>query len=250
MRRGNQLSPNKSRKQEKRHEIAERALRYIDLNFFGARNDQKTFLGGVPAVLEKEGQIRKTKKPRHIQIAGSSQETRKSGAVLQARLMKCAALLLSFSIALPLHGQPRTSFDPSLSTSPLASAAAAKNFEARAFFPRAGAGVLGWFAGAAAGIYTTLALPHHDCHCDDPGLEETLTGLVIGSAVGATVGASLPSLGRDCKYRTRLGRALLGSVAGTLIGAVIAIPSNLDQLVLVVIPVSSASGAALAIGRC
>jgi hypothetical protein len=236
---------------------AERALRYIELNFFGARNDQKTFLGGVPAVLDKEGQIRQTKKSRHIQIAGCCQETRTGRSILQARLMQRAALLLSISIALPLHGQPRqfrlpaTGHPlPATSTSPLAVAAAAKSFDGRAFVTRAGVGVVGWFAGAAAGLYTAFALPHHDCHCDDPGFEEAFAGLVIGSAIGAAVGASLPSFGRDCKYRTRLGRALLGSVAGTLIGALIAIPSDHDTLVLVVIPVSSASGAALAIGRC
>jgi hypothetical protein len=231
-------------------------LRYIDLNFFGARNDQKTFLRRVSVVLEKEGQIGKEKKSRHIQIAGRRQETRTRRAVLQTRLMKRAALLLSISIAIPLHGQPKqaplpaTGYQlPATSTSPLAVAAAAKSFEGRAFVIRGGVGVVGWFAGAAAGLFTALVLPHHDCQCDDPGLEEALTGLVIGSTIGAAAGASLPSLGRGCKYRTRLGRALLGSVGGTLIGALVAIPTNQD-FGWIAVPAASASGAALAIGRC
>src|SRR5205814_812600 len=113
---------------------------------------------------EKEGQIGKEEKSRHIQIDGRCQETRTRRAVLQARVMKCATLLLSTSIALPLHGQPRTSIDTSLSTSPLASAAATKSFEARAFLTRGGVGVLGWFAGAGGGLAIGLAIPHHDCH--------------------------------------------------------------------------------------
>src|SRR6266550_4495473 len=193
MRRGNQFSPNKYRKQEGRHDSAERALRYNDSNFFGGSNDQKTQLGTVPALLEKEGQIRQTKKSGHFQITRSGQETRKSGAVLQARLMKRAALLLSISIALPLHGQPRTSIDTSLSTSPLASAATAKSFEARAFLTRGGVGVLGWFAGAAAGLGIGLAIPHHDCHCDDPGLEEAFLGILIGSTIGTALAVALLS---------------------------------------------------------
>jgi len=171
--------------------------------------------------------------------------------------MKRAALILSISIAIPLHWQPKQAPLPATgyqlpggtTTSPLAIAAAAKSSEGRAFVTRAGVGVVGWFAGAAAGLFTALALPHHDCQCDDPGLEEAVTGLVIGSTIGAAAGASLPSLGRGCKYRTRLGRALLGSVAGTLIGALIAIPTNQD-FGWIAVPAASASGAALAIGRC
>jgi len=164
--------------------------------------------------------------------------------------MKRAALLLSISIALPLHGQPRTSIDTSLSTSPLASAATAKSFEARAFLTRGGVGVLGWFAGAAAGLGIGLAIPHHDCHCDDPGLEEAFLGILIGSTIGTALAVALLSLRRDCKYGTRFGRALLGSIAGTAIGGLIAVSSDQESLVLVVVPVSAASGAALAIGRC
>ena len=228
---------------------AERALRYNDLNFFGARNDQKTHLGTVPALLEKEGQIRQAKKSGHLQVTRGGKETRNGGAVLQARLMKCAALLLSISIALPLHGQPRTSIDPSLSTSPLASAAAGKSFEGRVFVTRAGVGVLGWFAGAAGGAVIAVALPHHDCQCDDPGLEEAITGLFIGSTIGAAAAAAIPSLARHCTYGTRFGRALIGSVAGTVIGVLVAIPTKQD-LGWIAIPAASASGAALAIGRC
>ena len=163
--------------------------------------------------------------------------------------MKRVTLALSLFIALPLHGQPPTSIASSPSASPLALTAAAKSFEGRAFVTRAGVGVLGWLAGAVAGAYTAVALPHHDCKCDDPGLTEAITGLFIGSTVGAAAAAAIPSLARHCTYGTRFGRALLGSVGGTLIGLLVAIPTNQD-LGWIAIPAGSASGAALAIGRC
>lgn len=163
--------------------------------------------------------------------------------------MKSLALLLSVVIVLPLHAQPKTSIDPSLSTSPLASAAAAKSFEGRAFITRAGVGVVGWFAGAAGGALIAVALPHHDCQCDDPGLEEAITGFYIGSTIGAAAAAAIPSLARHCNYGTRFGRALIGSVAGTVIGVLVVTRTNRD-LGWIAIPAASASSAALAIGRC
>lgn len=163
--------------------------------------------------------------------------------------MKRVTLALSLIIALPLYGQPRTSIASTPSPSPLALTAAARSFEGRAFVTRTGVGVLGWFAGAAAGAFIAVALPHHDCQCDDPGLTEAITGLFIGSTIGAAAAAAIPSLARHCTYGTRFGRALLGSVAGTLIGLLVAIPTNQD-LALIAIPVGSVSGAALAIGRC
>jgi hypothetical protein len=161
---------------------------------------------------------------------------------------------LFIAIALPLHAQPKqlpaTGYPlPAASISPLALTAAAKSFEGRAFITRAGVGVVGWFAGAAGGALIAVALPHHDCQCDDPGLEQAITGLFIGSTIGAAVGAAIPSLARHCTYQTRFGRALLGSVAGTALGVLGALATNQD-LGWIAIPVGSVSGAALAIGRC
>lgn len=224
-------------------------MRYIEQELFGARNDQKTFLRAVSAVLEKEGQIRQAKKSWDFQITRSREETRKSRTVLQTRLMKRVALALSLIIALPLYGQPPTSTELTPSPSPLAHTAAAKTFEGRTLVTRAGLGVVGWFAGAAAGVLVADALPHHDCHCDDPGLTEALTGLVIGSTIGTAAAAAIPWLDRHCTYGTRFGRAFVGSVAGTVIGVLAAISIQHD-VGWIAIPAGSATGAALAIGRC
>ncbi|MFN2602832.1 MAG: hypothetical protein ABR582_08785 [Gemmatimonadaceae bacterium] len=164
--------------------------------------------------------------------------------------MKRVALLICVTVAIPVHGQPATGYrQPANNTSPLALTAAAKSFEGRAFITRAVVGTPGWFAGASAGAFIAVALPHHDCRCDDPGLKQAITGLFIGSTIGAAVGAAIPSLGRHCTYQTRFGRALIGSVAGTAIGVLVSIPTKQD-LALLAIPIGSISGAALAIGRC
>ena len=118
----------------------------------------------------------------------------------------------------------------------------------RVVVTRAALGTAGWFVGAGTGLLIASVLPHHDCHCDDPGLTELLVGLAVGSVVGTAAGAGAPSFGRKCSFGTRVGRAFLGAVGGTLLGGVISAAN--DNYFVVVVPVFAATGATLAVGHC
>lgn len=134
-------------------------------------------------------------------------------------------------------------------TPPGAAAAASDSAARYRFFKRAGVGVVGWFAGVAAGAFIASTLPRHDCHCDDPGLNEALAGIAIGGVGGGAVGAAIPNAGATCGYGARFGRGLLGSAVGMLLGGVITLPT-FAPAAIVALPLGSASGAALAIGDC
>jgi hypothetical protein len=161
---------------------------------------------------------------------------------LEAQRIPGGALTASIEKVSGFHAQPFTGDDP-------ADLVAAGPTRRKVFLPRAVAGLAGWLVGAVTGAYVASALPHHNCQCDDPGLEEVLYGILIGSVIGTAAGSAAPTVSARCQYGTRFGRALLGSAAGTLLGGVATLPT-VAPAALVVIPISAASGAALAIGNC
>ena len=110
-------------------------------------------------------------------------------------------------------------------------------------FTALGGWVLGAFAGGFVGYHV---LPHHPCHCDDPGLNELLIGAVAGGVAGAGFGAAVPKLNSRCSAARRFGLGLLGSVIGTGIGM---IPLT-EGAQIITVPLFSATGAALAEWRC
>jgi hypothetical protein len=85
------------------------------------------------------------------------------------------------------------------------------------------------------------------CGCDDPGLAGAVFGGLIGNALGASIGAAAPTFGSVCSLNERMGRSILGSVAGTVIGmfSFTAAPIGLFS-----IPLGAAGGSVLALGHC
>lgn len=82
---GAKTNPNKYRKQEERHEAGGASFASQSNHpFCGDSHDQKAHIGRVPALLEEEGQIRKAKKPRHLQVTRCREEAREGSSVLQA----------------------------------------------------------------------------------------------------------------------------------------------------------------------
>lgn len=107
-------------------------------------------------------------------------------------------------------------------------------------------GALGSVAGLFGGALLGGAVsPVEDCACDDPGLENILTGAVLGAAAGAAILAALPGGGGECGYRARLWRAMLGSALGTGLGLV---PTGNAQVITV--PLGASVGAALGGASC
>ena len=81
--------------------------------------------------------------------------------------------------------------------------------------------VVGAALGAVGGAALAVkVLPPTQCG-DDPGLCEALPGLAVGSILGAALGAALPRGTGACGFRRLAPRALLGSSAGYLFGAVV-----------------------------
>ena len=79
-------------------------------------------------------------------------------------------------------------------------------------------GALGFAGGAAIGVGVANASGPHHCGCDDPGLNEALTGIIIGGVVGAGIGAAIPTMGTECAAHGRFLRALGGSALGFAAG--------------------------------
>jgi len=105
---------------------------------------------------------------------------------------------------------------------------------------------LGWIAGAyIVGSASYEIRPHH-CQCDDPGLAELIQGAVVGGALGAALGAAGPDLGTQCSLKTRIGRSLVGAIAGTAIGL---LPYT-EGAGVITVPVFTVVGATIAERRC
>lgn len=113
-------------------------------------------------------------------------------------------------------------------------------------FGRVGAGAIGaTLGGLGAGLLGYALLPHSDCHCDDPGLNEFLAGAAVGTVVGAALAAALPKQRSRCSY----GRRVLYGVAGALAGGALGFIPDGDARALVV-PLGAAVGAGVASAYC
>lgn len=111
---------------------------------------------------------------------------------------------------------------------------------------RALMGTLGWVSGAVAGAYIGNAIPRDPCSCDDPGLNEVVTGMAIGGALGAALVASAPKLNSRCSFVNRLGLALLGSAVGSGLGMI----QFTDGSRVLTVPVFSIIGSSLSQWPC
>lgn len=104
---------------------------------------------------------------------------------------------------------------------------------------------LGWIAGAFAGAYVWYHIRPHDCECDDPGLAQVFEGAFGGGLLGAALGAAAPDLDSQCSFGTRFGRSFFGSLGGSVVGL---LPNS--GVILLSVPILSATGATLAEWRC
>ena len=147
--------------------------------------------------------------------------------------MRGEAQYVQQRLAPGIHEHPATSVGGARAES----TASAGVISARAF-----TALLGWAPGAYAGGYIAYnAFPRRPCGCDDPGLDQTLRGIVIGGAAGAGLGAALPGLESHCSFLQRFGLSLLGSAAGSGLAMTVRGGGR-----LVAVPLLSISGAALA----
>jgi hypothetical protein len=110
-------------------------------------------------------------------------------------------------------------------------------------------------SGALAGIVVGgtagyRLLPHHDCGCDDPGLDELVYGALVGSSIGAALGAAAPGLGSVCFFRERIGRTLLGAGAAGTFGFIVGGGLSKSGASLITVPIFSVGGALGSLGRC
>jgi hypothetical protein len=83
---------------------------------------------------------------------------------------------------------------------------------------RIGAGALGSVGGAVVGFFAGLTLPHGNCSCDDPGLENAVIGAMVSSLVTGTFAAATPELGSSCGFEKRVAVGAVGGLLGALVG--------------------------------
>lgn len=107
----------------------------------------------------------------------------------------------------------------------------------------------GTFVGFVVGGTVGYRVLSHDCGgCDDPGLDAIIYGALVGTPIGAALGAAAPQLGSVCSFNQRIGRTLLGAVAGGAVGFVAG--AITEGAVLITFPVFSIGGALGSLGRC
>lgn len=99
--------------------------------------------------------------------------------------------------------------------------------------------------GLGAGLLGYAVLPHSDCGCDDPGLNEFLIGSVVGIAAGSALAAAIPKQRSTCSY----GRRVLYGLAGAAAAGALGVLAPHDQRV-VSIPLGAAVGAGLVSAYC
>jgi hypothetical protein len=113
-------------------------------------------------------------------------------------------------------------------------------------FGRVGASAIGaTLGGLGAGLLGYAVLPHSDCGCDDPGLNEFLIGAAVGTVAGAALAAALPKQRSRCSF----GRRVAYGVAGALAGGAVGFIPKADARV-VTIPLGAAIGAGVASAYC
>jgi hypothetical protein len=111
---------------------------------------------------------------------------------------------------------------------------------------RVGLGAVGaGLGGLGAGLLGYALIPHSDCNCDDPGLNEFLIGAAVGTVAGAALAAAIPKGRSRCSYGMRVVYGLAGALAGGALGM---IPHG-DARVLFV-PVGATIGAGVASAYC
>ena len=142
---------------------------------------------------------------------------------------------------LAVQSAARGTLSPRTATLPHAVASAPSRLPARL-----GLGLVGSIAGLFAGALVGAGVgPLEDCGCDDPGLNEVVTGAVIGSALGAALLAAAPRGPAACGYGARFFRGLLGSALGVAVG--LRAEGNTS---LVTVPLGALAGAALGAESC
>jgi hypothetical protein len=118
---------------------------------------------------------------------------------------------------------------------------------AAAFGTRSLTGALGFVVGVGAGLGLADATGPHSCGgCDDPGLGEAIAGAALGGVLGAALGASIPKVRTKCGAGERFVRATVGSLAGTVAGAVVASNAGL----IVAWPLGAVLGSSVALIGC
>ena len=107
----------------------------------------------------------------------------------------------------------------------------------------------GVFFGAIGGGYVGYNVLPHNCRCDDPGLDEMISGAFVGMAIGAAIGASGPDLGSVCSFERGLMRSLAG--AGLAAGAAYLVAGGSgNEGTLLAVPAGAIGGSLAALGRC
>lgn len=114
------------------------------------------------------------------------------------------------------------------------------------FVARTVTSFIGWFPGAVIGGFIGSRVPHGPCSCDDPGLEQTVIGIVVGGALGSAVGAAVPKLSSRCSFAHRLALGVVGSAVGAGLGMV----RLTDGSQALTVPLFSIIGASVAEVRC
>ena len=107
----------------------------------------------------------------------------------------------------------------------------------------------GVFFGAIAGGYLGYNVLPHNCACDDPGLDELVSGALVGMTIGAAIGAAVPDLGSACSFDKRLMRSLAGAALAAGAAYFVAGGSRNEGTVLAV-PAGAIGGSLAALGRC
>lgn len=111
---------------------------------------------------------------------------------------------------------------------------------------RLGLGAVGAaLGGLGGGLLGYTVLPHSDCNCDDPGLNEFLIGAAVGTVTGAALAAALPKAHSSCDYGKRVLYGLAGALAGGALGM---LPPGEARVLFV--PVGATIGAGVASAYC
>jgi hypothetical protein len=110
---------------------------------------------------------------------------------------------------------------------------------------RALSAIGGVLVGTAGGAY--IGSQFRDCNCDDPGVQEAIEGFLIGGVAGAALGAALPDLNSVCPFKERIGRSLVGALAGGILGAT---AGRGTIATIFTAPLGGAGGALASLGRC
>jgi hypothetical protein len=115
------------------------------------------------------------------------------------------------------------------------------------FAARAGLGVVGALAGGVVGGLVG-ADAASGCHGEFCNLGDAAIGAAVGSVAAAAVMSAFPTFGSSCSTESRVGRAILGAVAGGVVGA---LPGAvIGGVAVATFLVGEGAGAALSAASC